>query len=1270
MLITENQLDEWVRGNARDAQGVIVELVSRLIAVSSPRPKERRFPLGDSIGQHGPDVVLNVDFPFYPFVPEGRSFWEIGTNVNAAKKATSDYKSLVEATPEDVRKESAFVFVTPLSGRRDWEYTWEEYKWKEDAQEKWLKERQELNDWREVYIIDGTKLIDWLHQFPSVELWLAKIMNKYIDKIDTLNQHWDLLKTIGEPPLLTPHLFLVNRESACAKLKEMFDGNSMQLKLNTYFSDQVVNFVSAYVASLDKENQLDIIGRSLVISGSDTWNAIVTQQHEKHFLVADFDLDLAEGTGTIMLEKARRAGHAVIFGGIPGGIPHPNCELIPNPNVYQVKDALEKAGYGEERARTLAQKSGGNLSSLLRCLQNLSLMPEWAQETPAAELAIAEILGSWNENLDADRATVEELSGNSYGEWIGKMREVVLRPGVPLTQMDGTWKFVARYEGWYTLGSRIYDEHLDRLLKVAINVLREMDPKFELPQEERYAASVYGKVLSHSNSLRKGLAETLALLGSHPNALTSCSYNKAETTAILAVRETLGNANWVQWASLNDLLPLLAEAAPTEFLDAVDNALSSTPCPFDELFAQESSGTMGTTYMSGLLWALETLAWDEELLIRVVMILGELAVRDPGGNWSNRPANSLTTILLPWLPQTCASIDKRERSISALLGELPDTGWTLLLSLLPQSHRVSSGSRRPSWRMIIPENWSKEVTLSEYWEQSTFYAELAIDFAKSDSTKLIELINRLDDLPLPVFEQLLVHLESESVMAMSINDRLRLWTELLDLVNKHRKFVDAKWAMKQEQVDRIAAIAEKLIPDEPEYRHQRLFSERDFDLYEDRGNYTDQRMKLETRRQIAVEEIATKGGTRSILDFASAVQSPWRVGIAFGVISDTEVDETILPDLLDTEQKSLVQFAGGFVWGRFRSKGWQWAEEIDTSQWSSVQIGQFLTYLPFAPEAWKLSGQLLGEDELLYWTRTNANPYDTDENLEMAIDSLVKYGRPFTAMRCLYKMQNEKQPLNNKRAVGVLLAALESSENSHMMDQYEIVEIIKALQDDPETDHEDLYRVEWAYLPLLEHYNDAYPKLLESRLANEPRFFCEIIRLVFRSKKEERTIEEPKEQAKSIATNAYHLLSEWRTPPGCLQDGSYDGSAFTVWLEEVKKECIETGHFEIAMSMVGQMLIYAPADPDGLWIHRSVAKELNTKDVDAMRRGFSTGLFNSRVHGFSNGKEEQELASKYRSQAEDVDKSGFYRLAATLRELATSYEHEAKRNSSTSPFED
>jgi len=38
LIINENQIDEWVRANARNAQGLIVELVWRLVAASCPKP--------------------------------------------------------------------------------------------------------------------------------------------------------------------------------------------------------------------------------------------------------------------------------------------------------------------------------------------------------------------------------------------------------------------------------------------------------------------------------------------------------------------------------------------------------------------------------------------------------------------------------------------------------------------------------------------------------------------------------------------------------------------------------------------------------------------------------------------------------------------------------------------------------------------------------------------------------------------------------------------------------------------------------------------------------------------------------------------------------------------------------------------------------------------------------------------------------------------------------------------------------------------------------
>jgi len=896
---------------------------------------------------------------------------------------------------------------------------------------------------------------------------------------------------------------------------------------------------------------------------------------------------------------------------------------------------------------------------------------EWNQKQFAPELAIANLLGSWNEKYEADKVIAEQLVREDFSDWISKMRMILQEPASPLSLKNGVWNITKRQELWRNLGPRLFDDDLNNFKQHVVTVLTERNPQFDLAPEERYLAAVKGKTLEHSHHLRKGLAESLALLGSYPDALINCSFNRPETIVVLAIREIFNNADWVLWGSLTDLLSLLAEASPEAFLKAVEISLRKTPCPFDALFIQEGDGFGGGNYISGLLWALETLAWDEEYLVRVSVILGNLASRDPGGRWANRPMNSLTTIFLPWFPQTKATLEKRKIAIQTLKVEFPEVAWKVLVSLLPNQHQTSMGSRKPLWHETIPDDMTKKVTPQDYWDQVSSYAAIAVEMAKKDIAKLSELINHLDNLPQSFFETILEFLVSSEITSKSESERLPLWDALVKITLLHKRYSDSKWALSPELVEKIYSVAEKIAPQNLLSLYYPLFSGNHFELYDEDRDFEEQERELETRKQKAISEILTNMGFEKVLEFAKVVQSPSDVGLSLGFVAVDDIDIMVLPNCLDIGSGCLNQFASGFLRGRFFSRGWQWVDTIDTSQWTPSQIGQFLSYLPFVSETWERSKRLLGEDESYYWTRANANPYKIDENLELAVDSLAKYGRSLAAISCLYIMHHSKQSFNNKKAIDILLSVLDSSENAHMMDQYEIIDIIKALQDDPKTDPKDLFRVEWAYLPLLNHHNGASPKLLERQLADEPGFFCEVIRLVFRSKNEKQKAEEPTENEKRVASNAYRLLSMWRMPPGCLHDGGYDGNALSAWLEAVKKECIKTGHFEVAMSTVGQVLIHTPADPNGLWIHRSAAKELNENDVDAMREGFSTGLYNSRgVHDFSKGKEEQELSNKYKLQAEAVENEGFYRFATTLRDLATTYEHEAKRGFYLDPFED
>lgn len=863
-----------------------------------------------------------------------------------------------------------------------------------------------------------------------------------------------------------------------------------------------------------------------------------------------------------------------------------------------------------------------------------------------------------------DKKVIEQLSDKKYGDWISDVREMLCQEDSPLSLRNGTWSVTKRQEMWQELGPYLFDEHLDKFRQIATEVLKELDPKFELSPDERYAANVHGKVLKHSHELRKGLAESLALLGNHPEALKKCSMGKAETTAIIAIREIFQDSDWVLWGSLNNLLPTLAEAAPGEFLSAVENALKKTPCPFDELFSQEGNGITGGNYMTGLLWALETLAWDEEYLVQATVLLGKLALRDPGGNWGNRPANSLATIFLPWFSQTMASIDKRKAAIKTLQKECSKIAWKLLLGLLPSQHQTSMGSHKPTWRKIIPDDYEISVTNKEYWEQISSYAKITVEMVKGDFGKINELISDLDNLPEPSLSKFLDYLNSDEIKESSEEKRTPLWEELVQFTIKHKKYSDAEWALRPELVEKIENVAKDLIPQRPQNLYKRLFNEYAMELYDEKGNWEEQEKKLELHRQDAIRKILADGGLEAVLQFARTVSFPQELGGSLGVVAEDGVDAVILPALLETEDEKLALLARGFIWARRWTKGWEWVNKIDAANWTKTQIGQFLSYLPFAKETWEYAEKLLGKFEVEYWRRAFVNPYQAKDNLNLAIDKLIEYNRPNGAIRCLSRILHDKKLLDKTKATKALLEAVSSMEPAHQMNIHDATEIIKALQDDPKTNQNDLFKIEWAYLPLLTRPGRiASPKLLGQKLASEPDFFCEVIRSIYCSKNDSGVKKESTEQEKAIATNAWHLLREWERIPGKDTDGSFSSEKFNDWLEIVKTKCEESGHIDVAMITLGEALIYSPSDPDGLWIHRAITEALNAEDAEALRRGYYLGIINARgcYHVDPTGKPEKELAAKYRQQADEVENAGFHRFALKLRDLAKNYEEQAKQ---------
>lgn len=831
-----------------------------------------------------------------------------------------------------------------------------------------------------------------------------------------------------------------------------------------------------------------------------------------------------------------------------------------------------------------------------------------------------------------------------------------------LDQHNGKWEVTDRLTLWQSEGPLLTDELLDKFAELVIKVLLESDPELDLPKDKRFAASLYGRKRNYSKAMREGMTETLALMGARSEDLTTCTHGKGETIASKVVHELLHSADAGRWASLNNELPLLAEASPRVFLREVDDASDDPNEPFSDIFSEEDSGVFSRNFITGLLWGLESLAWSSDYLTQVCNILANLATIDPGGNYANRPGNSLVAILLPWLPQTCAKMDQRHNAVKCIRRNHPDVAWEVLLQLLPKRHGTSSPTHKPKWRAFIPDDRKEGVTNAQRWEDEGFYADLALEMAGNNSARLIELLPFYFYIH-PNFSnfarEFRQRLVSSEVLALPEDQRLKLWTALTNKTSNHRKYADSDaWAAPEDALEELDRIADKLKPQKPEIRHKRLFSGHDIDLYDERGNWEEQRSRLLQRRVEAVHEIIRACGFSGLEKFWRSVESPSEVGNSLGSAPLQELDAATLRNLIESKENADVQFALSYSFRRLHQEGWDWVDSFNRSKWPIHAKAVFFANLPFVDENWNRVATELKGNENQYWKRARVHPESNNlARIGFAIDQLIQNGRADAAIQCFWLGS-----LWGGEYSELALKALGSLNNDNRIDTHAIGEVFTHLQKDENVDEEKLASLEFKFLSLLDKFGDARPNTLYKHLAERPQFFCEVIRMIYRSKNEDSEEEGINQANAHIAEQAYKLISDWDRPPGLLKDGTFDDRDLNKWFLTVKTECEGTGHWEAASHQIGEVLFYAPKDEKGLWI-KKVCELLDSKDNGRLRSGLHIRIFNSRgAHWFSGGKEEIKLAEQWEKLAEQAESGGFARLGSTLREVGRSYREDAKRS--------
>lgn len=176
-----------------------------------------------------------------PFVPAGRSIWELGAGKDFKSKANQDYEKRTKEIPEDKRSGQTFVFVTPRI-------------WDTDELVKWEQERAN-GGWLKVRILDAVMLEDWLGGYPTVALPLARKLGILPPSgIRTVPEIWDEYRLSFDPEL-REQLLLKGREERATRLCEALTAGIPNLsKWQADSPEEAAAFIVAAIISADPDN--------------------------------------------------------------------------------------------------------------------------------------------------------------------------------------------------------------------------------------------------------------------------------------------------------------------------------------------------------------------------------------------------------------------------------------------------------------------------------------------------------------------------------------------------------------------------------------------------------------------------------------------------------------------------------------------------------------------------------------------------------------------------------------------------------------------------------------------------------------------------------------------------------------------------------------------------------------------------------------------------------------------------------------------------------
>jgi len=1249
-LVTRNHLEDWAE--RVDSKGDLPYLISRLVRATTPVSTQADFPSGSAAYIGGWDGIVTCEEET-AFVPKGISLWEFGTEADSKGKADKDYDKRKLDPLGYTQKDCVYIFVT----LRFWK-----------QKDKWIKVKKAEGIWKDVKVYDSSNLEQWLDIALSVARWLSSRVGSYpFDGIMTADEFWEEWSMGPNGLILQPEVITAGREFEQKQLLNILQGQASIKAIKASTKNEAIAFIIAAAKQFPKSESERFFSKSLIIDTEGNFRGIRINTVTPLNLIPRFD-------DAQPLYSAVGKGHHVL---VPLGADDTfNQETIILPTIDRdgQVNSLIKSGISEDDAKKFSREAGRNITILKKLIGFPHTKTKWIETENIREIIPALLLGRWSENFVGDIELIEKLSGVKYSDYLVTLAKWRNFEESPLIQIGETWRLTSPLDLWTTLSPQFTQKDFQSIQECFSFAFKHGNPVIE-PKDKNDFAAFYNKPRKFSNWAREGLTQSLILVGRFGDGLKIPNLSNPQLWVDSIVLDLLYNASGEIWISVDHELPLISEASPISFLKAASNSLSKEQPEIIDMFKEVDGLLHSTSHHTGLLWALEGLAWLPEYLRDVSLILLKLSRLDPGGSLSNRPINSITEIFKSWHYQTLAPFQERMEILKYITEKEKEQGWTLLLRMLPDHHGVGHPTHKMRWR-IFDKNLNLHYTYQEIWDTHSFVVSLLLVQFDNNEKKFSQLIEETVNLSPQDRKKVLDW--ADSIYPNIQQSEFISWETIRKILNHHRSHPEMEWALKESELKRFEDLYNKLKPLDAINQHLWLFNDhwpafpegtKEVDN-EFEKRHEQQQSRIDRARTEALKIILSEIGLKKTLELRESVKEPWSLGDAFARVITNEDEIISICECLNDDKEKL-RFIHSFIYRKSTIEKFEWIvrlfKSLQENGFTNKALANMLLPINQTKQLWDFVSTLDKEIQKEYWQNMHPTFYHIPvEEKVIGVQILIENKRFFSAI----DISSHFAEILPTEILAELLkkAATEEASEKNRFRGYEIERIFETLDKRSDLDHSTLINLEWLYIPLLDSYGTRRnPKVLQEELSKNPIFFVDMLKWLYIPKDKTKIDEERKgisdEVIQNRAKQVYHLLHSWKRIPGMNSDNTIDEVELNKWVNETRKLAEAEGRLDVADMHIGQVLAQYPENaPD--WPQEKIFKLIEEINSDSLKRNYSSAMFNKRGSStrgpFDGGNIERGHAEYFEELSNDY-KNKYPNVAEIFKKLSDGYLFDAKR---------